>query len=181
MPLLPPHPSSLAAECCTYIWWIRSLPDPPANKSFKGYISPQTNTSRRRHKRLLKEKGLRSRAWAGCGCSCSCRRHEVAGRRSIVILDRLPHRAWCLLGPLDVALNRDTIPNVQVIRPIEGIYLLILATVAGVLPSICNALIELVAFDLLAFDAPPVDHYSPTSSDSSSVTRLVWERNVIWR
>jgi hypothetical protein len=58
-------------------------------------------------------KGLRSRAWAGCGCgcSCSCRRHEVAGCRSIVILDRLPHCACCLLGPLDVALNRDTIPE----------------------------------------------------------------------
>lgn len=174
----PPNLASLTAECCTYLWcigsasWITTF----ANKNQRVYLA-QINTYRRQ--KAVEREGLRRRA----GASSRCWRHEVAGRRSVIVFDRFPGCACCLLGMLflTLALDHDTIPDVQIVGPIDRIRLLIFTTVSGVLPAVRDALVYLAVFELLALDTTSVDHYAPTSPNTSPVARLVLKRDIIWR
>src|SRR5688572_28551738 len=102
----------------------------------------------------------------------------MAGRRPTVILNRLPVLHGSVLGlqllVLTLTFDHYSIPNVQVIGPVDVMQLFILAAVATVLPPIIDTVIS--RFQLWSFHATTIYHYPAAATDSSPETRLI----LVW-
>jgi hypothetical protein len=67
----------------------------------------------------------------------------------------------------------------EVVGPVYGIDLLVLAAVAGKLPSVGYSLVA--CFDLLSLHATTINHDAATSTCPPPEPGLVLVRNIIWR
>jgi hypothetical protein len=98
----------------------------------------------------------------GCGCGCGC------GLVLSMLLFALP-------------LDHDPVPNVQVVRPVHRIDLLVFATIAGELPPIGRSVVDEIIVKLRTLHATTIYHYATTTTCAAAVPRLVLVWNIIWR
>lgn len=113
-----------------------------------------------------------------------CRGHQMTRGRPVVVFDGSSiwvrcSLLWLLLFALPV--NHVPISDVHGVGPVHCVCLLVLAAITGELPSIRNTLVDFAVLDLLPFHSAAVNHYTPTSTDSSPEPGLVLKRNVFWR